>query len=93
VKVMQRVIRAGRSAGLFRFASLIAATDMMLGGLLAGVRHLAASDEPPGPYVTELTLLLLRSLGAAEAASTAAAAAASARIAEIGPSQLAWWRP
>jgi AcrR family transcriptional regulator len=92
VKVMQRAIRAGRSAGVFRFGSLTVATDAVLGILLAGVRQLADSQEPLEPYVAELSLLLLRSLGAAEAAAAAAVAAARARIAEIGPGQLPWWR-
>lgn len=91
--VVGETLAAGRARGAFSFESLSTATDAFNGGLLAGVRRLSTREGPPGDYVTELSRLILRSLGASDAAADAAARQARARIEAVAPARLAWWRP
>lgn len=90
--VLVRTIGGGAAKGVFRFRSLPVATDVFVGGLLAGVRHLGSSAGDPADYISEVSRLLLTSLGTPQAAAEAVVAAARARIHEVGPSRLPWWR-
>ena len=92
MEVLRQTIGYGRTKGIFRFTSITAATDVFAGGLLAGVRRLGASEGPPARYVSEVSLLLLRSLGTDDDVAVAAVAQGRARIEATGPIRLAWWR-
>lgn len=91
-EVLRETIGGGRASGAFRFNSLTAATDAFAGGLLAGVRRLGGFEGPPADYITEVSRLLLRGLGAPEDVAAAAVQQARARIEETAPRRLPWWR-
>lgn len=90
-EVLRQTIGYGRARGVFRFDSIVVATDVFAGGLLAGVRRLGEIEGPPADYVGEVSLLLLRSLGTADDVAVAAVAEGRARIEATGPLHLAWW--
>lgn len=90
--VLQAPLALGRKAGGFRFTSMDAAMDIILGGLLAGARRLEGVGAEAGDYISEACGLMLRAVGASEAGVEAAVAEARTRIAEAAPGRLAWWR-
>ena len=92
-QVIAAALKAGKAQGAFSFDSPVAAQDIFLGILLAGVRRLAKPAPAPKSYLTDLGAHLLTSLGAGAKDAREAVGTAQARIREIGPVSWPWWRP
>jgi hypothetical protein len=88
--VVFTTLQEARQAGLFDFDSLYAATDMLTGALLAGMRRLSHGEQRTRTYVTALAGHCMIGLGMPRGKATNAVEDAWRRI-EAHAADMPWW--
>ncbi|HLS98379.1 MAG TPA: TetR family transcriptional regulator [Porticoccaceae bacterium] len=88
--IVSATLVAGRDAGVLRFASGDAATDMVVGAAVQAIERLAHGEQRNRDYILEMTCLCMTGLGMPPDRAREAANGAWARIAARA-ADLPWW--
>ena len=87
-----RSLNYGREQGVFKFDSIEAAFDLVIGTSVEGARRISHNGQADGAYIRETVLMLLLGLGMERPAALSAVATAWQRLQDASE-HLHWWNP